>query len=137
MALFQKGLIPHNKGKKLEDYLSSTTIDKIRKTQFKKGERIREKSNTWKGGVQTPKNDCTYVYAGINKRVRNPKKVYEEKVDVVPKNWVVYHIDQDKRNDEPDNLIAIPRAVLVMINSGRLNKNWHEISEAVKNYLNR
>jgi hypothetical protein len=43
-------------------------------------------------------------------------------------------LDRDAHNDELDNLIAIPRAVLVRINSGRMNANYQEIKEAVEQF---
>jgi hypothetical protein len=36
-----------------------------------------------------------------------------------------------------DNLIAIPRAVLVKINSGRMNANYHEIRQAIEQFKNK
>lgn len=35
---FKKGLVPHNKGKKLEEYASEFAIKRMQKTQFKKGQ---------------------------------------------------------------------------------------------------
>lgn len=35
---FLKGNIPHNKGKHISDYISQESIDKIKKTQFRKGD---------------------------------------------------------------------------------------------------
>lgn len=129
---FNKGHVPFNKGKKLEDYLPEETIEKIKLTTFKPGERAGEKNNTWKGGVQIIKNDCVYLYTGVNQRVRSPKAVYEAAYGPVPKGWVLLHIDGDHHNDEIDNLIAIPRAILVQLNAGRLNRNYHEIEGAVR-----
>lgn len=34
---FQKGLVPHNKGKRVEDYVPEYSIKKMQKTQFPKG----------------------------------------------------------------------------------------------------
>ena len=132
---FQKGNIPFNKGKKMTEYISEESLDKIKKTQFKPGERVAEKNNTWKGGVQINKNDCVYLYSGVNQRVRRPKYIYEFHKGKIPKGWILYHLDQIKHNDNIDNLIAIPRAILVKINAGRLNINYHEIQQEVNNYL--
>jgi hypothetical protein len=132
---FQKGHIPFNKGKKLEVYLPEKTIEKIKLTQFKKGERAGEKNNTWKGGIQHNTKDVIYLYDGVGERIRRPKKIYEEVNGPVPKGWIIYHVDGQMHNDCIDNLIAIPRAVLMKINAGRLNRNYHEINSAVREYL--
>lgn len=132
---FKPGNVPHNKGKKLIDYASVKSIWKIQGTQFKKGETAGDKSNNWKGGIQTIKNDVVHLYTGINKRVRRPKKVYEDAHGKMPKNWVIYHLDGVMHNDHIDNLIAIPRAILMKINANRINVNYHELKTEVENYL--
>jgi hypothetical protein len=40
-------------------------------------------------------------------------------------------------NDDLDNLIAIPRAILVMLNANRINGNYQEIKSAVEKYKNK
>ena len=132
---FKKGHVPHNKDKKLEDYLSEEKIKKINQTTFKPGQRAGDKNNTWKGGIQVCKSDCVYLYDGVNKRIRRPKVVYEKVHGPIPAGWILFHIDGEKHNDDIDNLIAVPRAVLMKLNSGRLNRNWHEIEAEVRIYL--
>ena len=44
---FKAGHISHNKGKKLEDYLDKETIKKIKKTQFKKGNKPPQTKERW------------------------------------------------------------------------------------------
>lgn len=133
---FKLGHIPHNKGKKLVEYVRPESIEKIKETQFKPGQTAGANSNTWKGGVQTMTNDVVYLYDGVGKRIRRPKAIYEFHFGKMPKGWILYHLDQNKHNDSIDNLIAIPRAVLMKINAGRLATNYHEIKSEVENYLN-
>lgn len=123
---FKKGHKPWNKGVK-GIHLSPST-------EFKKGERSGKDHYSWKGGEQFIKNDCVHLYVGINKRVRRPKKVYEDANGQIPNGWIIYHLDADKDNDDLDNLIAIPRSVLVTINAGRMNANYHEIKKAVEQF---
>ncbi len=104
-------------------------------TEFKKGETTGENHPSWKGGEQKFTKDCVYLYAGANKRIRRPKKVYEDINGPIPQGWVLYHLDGDRYNDDIDNLIAIPRAILVRINSGRMNTNYHEIKKAIDERL--
>jgi hypothetical protein len=123
---FKKGNIPWNLGKK--------GIHLSPDTEFKKGEMIGKDHHSWRGGVQVVKNDCVYLNVGANQRVRRPRKVYEDTYGSIPKGWILYHLDRDSHNDDLDNLIAIPRAVLVRINSGRMNANYYEIKKTIEDY---
>lgn len=126
---FKKGHTPWNAGLK--------GIRLSPATEFKVGETIGEQHPSWRGGEQKFTNDCVYLYSGINKRVRRPKKVYEDAYGEVPKGWILYHLDGDRYNDDLDNLIAIPRAVLVKINAGRMNANYHEITQEIEKFKNK
>lgn len=123
---FKKGHKPWNAGVK--------GIHLNPSTEFKTGESVGDKHPSWKGGEQNFTKDCVYLYVGINKRIRRPKKIYEDAHGTIPKGWILYHLDGDRYNDDLDNLIAIPRAVLVKINSGRINANYHEIAAAVEHF---
>ena len=126
---FKSGNVPWNKGKK--------GIHLSPETEFKPGERVREKSNTWKGGIQKPKADCTYLYAGPNKRVRRPKHVYECHKGKIPNGWCVIHLDKDKDNDDIENLIIVPRGILMRLNSNRvpIKKTRKSIENEINKYL--
>lgn len=127
MGKFKKGDKPWNLG--LKGFRPSPD------TEFKAGETIGENHPSWKGGEQKFTNDCVYLYTGTNKRVRRPKKVYEDANGPVPSGWILYHLDGNRHNDDLDNLIAIPRAILVRINSGRMNANYNEIKKAIDERL--
>jgi hypothetical protein len=126
---FKKGHVTWNKGLK--------GIHLSPETEFKKGQFTGSEHPSWKGGEQINSNDCVYVYAGANKRIRRPRKVYQDAHGEIPKGWILYHIDKDMHNDNLDNLIAIPRAVLVMLNANRINGNYQEIKSAVEKYKNK
>lgn len=126
MAKFKKGQEPWNKGMK--------GIRLSPDTEFKKGITTMENHPSWKGGQQNFTNDCVYLNVGTNQRIRRPKKVYEDAYGNIPKGYVLYHLNGNRYDDSLDNLIAIPRAVLVKINSGRLNVNYHEIKQEVINF---
>lgn len=108
---FKKGNVPWNKGLK--------GIHLSPKSEFKPGDRAGDKNNTWKGGIQNNKNDCVYLYKGVGKRVRRPRAVYEEFHGPLTKDYVIYHIDGNKNNDDIKNLEAITRVELLKRN---LNK---------------
>jgi hypothetical protein len=126
---FKKGHISWNKGLK--------GIHLSPDTEFKKGQFTGENHPSWKGGEQISKSDCVYLYDGVNKRIRRPKKIYEDKHGAIPKGWILYHLDQNKHNDDIDNLIAMPRAILVKINANRININYHELTLAIEQFKNK
>lgn len=123
---FKKGHTSWNKGLK--------GIHLSPETEFKKGQFTGSGHPSWKGGEQMNTNDCVYVYTEPNKRIRRPRKVYQDAHGEIPKGWILYHIDKDMHNDTLDNLIAIPRAVLVMLNANRINGNYQEIKSAVEKW---
>ena len=86
---------------------------------FKVGDRIMEKHPSWKGGVQNIKNDCCYVTIGPNQRIRRPKHVWESVYGELPKGYVLYHKDGNKKNDSIENLEAITRAELMVRNHSK------------------
>ena len=87
------------------------------KSEFKKGQNTLENHPCWKGGVQKNKKDCAYLAVGTNKRVRRPRKIYEDHHGKIPNGFVIYHIDGDKDNDDIKNLKAISRSELLKINN--------------------
>lgn len=132
---FPKGHVPFNIGKKREEYLDQATIDKMRETEFKEGETTGEAHPSWKGGIQASKRDGKFINTGTNERKRIARYNYEKAHGEIPKGWIIYHLDKDKENDEVDNLIAVPRAILMTLNSNRMNSNYHEIQTAIDIYL--
>jgi len=100
---FKKGHIPWNKGKKGVNGKSDTV--------FTKGDHHTGENHTcWGGGVQVMKKDCTYLWNGTGKRARRPRVVYEETFGPIPEGHVIIHIDGDRYNDDPNNLLAISRS---------------------------
>ena len=108
---FKSGNVPWNRDKK--------GIHLSPETEFKPGQNVGKDSNFWKGGIQKPKSDCTHLYAGPNKRIRRPVFVWEKRYGKIPKGWCVIHLDKNKDNDDIDNLMIIPRGILMRINSNR------------------
>lgn len=98
---FISGQVPWNKG--ISMHLNA-------ETEWKEGQTAGDKSLNWKGGVQHTVNDCVHLWAGPNKRVRRPRKVYEDACGKIPFGYVIWHKDGNKDNDELENLEAIPRS---------------------------
>lgn len=112
MGKFKKGGIPWNKGLK--------GIHLHEPTEFKKGQYVGKDHPSWKGGVQSFKSDCAYLHTGAGERVRRPRKIYEDNFGSIPKGFVIVHLDFDKDNDEPSNLMAISRAENMKRNNPKL-----------------
>jgi len=117
---YPKGHVPHNKGKP-HPY--------GKETEFQAGPgHTGDKHPTWGGGVQTPKNDCTHVWSGTNKRLRRPHKVWIEHNGPIPAGMVLFHRDGDRYNDDLSNLELITRGELARRN--RKNRTARKIPEA-------
>lgn len=110
---FKTGCVPWNKGK----YVRLSRV-----TEFKKGELTMEKHLQWKGGIQHNENDCTYVNIAPYKRVRRPVLVWESFHGKIKPGLIVYHIDENKDNDNIDNLELIDRAELLRRNIAKRRK---------------
>jgi len=103
---FKKGKIPWNKDKK-GIHLSPAS-------EFKS--MPLDKHYKWQGGVQYMTKDCVYIQLKTKERLRRPKYIYEQKHGKIPHNYVIYHIDGNKHNDDISNLEAISRAELMRRN---------------------
>jgi hypothetical protein len=107
---FTKKHTPWNKGKK--------GIHLSEKSEFKSGENHSGKNHpSWKGGVQSNKNDCAYLWKDTNTRLRRPRAIYEKHYGEIPKGYVIRHVDGNKDNDNIKNLVAISRAENMKLNS--------------------
>ncbi|MBW1812631.1 MAG: HNH endonuclease [Deltaproteobacteria bacterium] len=106
---FEKGHIPHNKG------VHAPTSSKCAETYFTK-EHFGKKHCCWTGGMQKMKNDCIYKSTGANKRVRNPRLVWEQMRGKIPAGMCIWHIDGEKHNDDIDNLEIVTRAEMLKRN---------------------
>jgi hypothetical protein len=111
LGQFTNGFTPWNKN--LKGFRPS------KETEFKTGELIGDTHPSWKGGVQVTKKDCTYLWAGANKRVRRPRVIWESYYGPVPDKMVIIHVDGNRYNDDINNLKAITRAELLFFNSKR------------------
>ena len=127
MAKFKKGDKPWNKGLK--------GIRLSPHSEFKKGVTVGENHPSWKGGEQIFTKDCVYLRVSVECRVRRPVKTYENVHGDIPKNWIIYHLNGNRYDDSVENLIALPRAILMKINSGRLNANYENIKKEIEKFL--
>ena len=106
---FKKGLIPHNKGKKLSD----ATKAKLAKTMFKSGDRPH---NALPVGAESEDKDGYLIVKIAEPNVWRYKHhiAYGEPV---PKGHKVIFIDGNKRNFDKANLMLISNAELMNRNT--------------------
>ena len=104
---FVKGHESHNKGKKMEEFMSAESIEKIKKTQFPK---FNKPKNTQPIGTERIAKDG-YIeikvresYKGRNFEYKQ-RVVYEQHFGEVPKGFIVGFKDGDIYNFEPSNLV--------------------------------
>lgn len=89
------------------------------KTTYKPGDTAMEKHPFWKGGIQKHKEGY-YIQLAANKRQKLARYVYQQVYGELPQGHVIYHLDGDRYNDEPSNLIAITRAELIKLNNNSI-----------------
>lgn len=128
---FEKGHVPANKGKKM----SPAQYEKCKCTMFKKGQKP---VNTAAIGEESKKSEDDYVYVKIAdedvpSRFNWKEKhriIYEEHYGPVPEGHVVIFLDGNKRNFDPENLLAIPKAVHARMNQSHLKFDDPELTRA-------
>ena len=120
---YQKGSIPHNKGKKFN--AGGRAIE----TRFKKGNIPK---NILPIGTETTDSDgYTRVKVGEpNIWKLKHRKIYEENFGEIPENHVVVFLDKDPKNFNIDNLALVSRSELALLNHFRLLSEESKASEA-------
>jgi len=123
---FQKGQTPHNKGKKVTDYMSAEAIENTKATRFKKG--LRPPNRLPIGSERITKDGYTEVKVadkqGNNNFRAKSHVVWEEhNNDRVKPGEAVVYLDKDITNFNPDNLVKITRSDLAIMNKQGL---WTE-----------
>lgn len=126
---FKKGQPAYNKGMKQTDFLSAEGIERTKATRFKKGQ-IPHNARDFDIGRERVDGDGyievkVKLHSGKEGRYSNYRlkhiliweKVHGQKL---PPNTVVVFADGNKRNFDPDNLVAIPKRIWVRINASHI-----------------
>lgn len=116
---FEKGMIPFNKGKKWDEFMSKEGQNNSRKTTFKKG--------------NVPVNQKNIGYERINVdgyveiKVAEPnvfkfkhRFLYEQKYGKIPKGYKLIFADGNKLNLEIDNLVLVSDSEELIMNRQKL-----------------
>lgn len=118
---FNKGIVPYSKGKKREEFMTPEGIEKVKATQFKKG----QIPHNWVpiGYERVTKDDYIEIKISDNYGTLSNENfefkhrlVWVENFGAIPKGMNVEFVDGDKRNFEPENLILRSRSENLMNN---------------------
>lgn len=106
---FDKGIIPHNKGKEMPYNINSA------KTQFKKGQCPH---NTKPIGYERIDKKDGYIYVSIGKKrlVLKHKYLWEKENGKLPTGMALKCLDGNRQNTAPSNWVAISRSALPFLN---------------------
>ena len=109
---YQKGHPPGNKGKKQEEYMSPEAIERVRKTQFRKGDRPVNELPVGSVVVNSQGYKMRKKQMGGTLRERWEflhRAVWEEHNGPVPQGMAVTFKDSDKLNCDIDNLVLVTK----------------------------
>jgi len=129
---YTKGSTPFNKGRKMAEYVSQESIDKIKKTTFKKGNLPH---NTLSDGAVTLRKDksgVAYYYYRISKAKWIPyhHKLWSDVHGEIPKGYIVVFKDRNTLNCKLENLELITRRENMQRNSFQRYPN--ELKQVIK-----
>lgn len=122
---FKKGQSPFNKGMKQTDFMSAEAIERTKATRFKNGIIPHNAKGKEIGRERVGKDGCIKVKVklhsyseGLCGNYRGKHLLIWERTHGmhVPENTAILFADGNKRNFDPDNLVAVPRKLLVVIN---------------------
>ncbi len=98
---FQKGYIPHNKGRKMEEWLSPEVHEKIKENQARTADRNRAAAKP--DGTVTKGYDGHYIKVA-GRRIKLSHHIWETHNGPVPAGYAVFHRDGDCYNSAIENL---------------------------------
>ena len=126
---FRKGHIPHNKGKKWDEYLTKEQQEKARQSGFKKGHMPKQHKEVG--------SEMIDIYGYTKVKVAEPdvwvykqRVIYEKAYGKIPAGMRVIFADGNKQNFELKNLLLVSYKELLMLNQKDLIKESKELTES-------
>jgi hypothetical protein len=112
---FQKGLIPHNKGKQM----NAETYAKVSKTMFKKGNKPHNTKEIGCVNLRRDKSDIPYYFIKISDGIWEPlhRVIWQLHNGEIPENMKITFIDGNSLNCQINNLQMVSYADLMRKNS--------------------
>lgn len=103
---FKKGQPAHNKGKKLNEYMSNESIEIVKKTYFKKGNipphQMKDDDITIRNNKKCGKN--LFIRIGPSKWIPLARKIWIDNFGPIPKGGIIIFKDRNYFNCVPENL---------------------------------
>lgn len=122
---FKKGQPAYNKGMKQSDFMSAEAIEKTKATRFQKGRISHNAIGFGIGRERVDKEGYVLVKVKLHSNAEGRWNNYRYKHVLIweqangrhipPKTAIIF-ADGNKRNFDPDNLVAVPRRTLLVIN---------------------
>lgn len=129
---FPKGHKPHNKGRKLSEYVDKVTIDKIKNTTFKKGSVPHNTKHDGAISLRCDKSGIKYFFIRISKAKWIPyhHHLWTEANGPIPKGHIVVFKDKNSMNCKLENLEVISYAENMKRNT--IQRYPNELKQAIK-----
>ena len=125
---FKKGNVAHNKGKKQIEYMSQESIERTKKTRFKKGN--KPKNYRPVGSERITKDGYIEVkVADPNKWETKNKIIYKQYFGDIPKGHKVIYADGNKLNNDINNLILVSDNEELIMNRHKLRTEDIELTK--------
>ena len=137
---FEKGCVPPNKGKKWDEFMPKESQERCRATCYKKGHLPHNCLDKPLGTERVDSKDG-YVWVKVAEHKTNPHSahdnwrpkhhlVWESRHGEIPPHTMIVFADRDKRNFDPDNLVAVPRDLWGVITRQRFAYHDRESLES-------
>ena len=129
---FRKGKSPANKGKKWGDYLSKEQQEKAKLTLFKKGNIPPNRREI--GDERIDKDG--YIKVKVRDGCLNNnwelkhRYIYGKQHGKLPKGYKVIFADGNRRNFDPDNLIAVSSSQELILNRRKLRFEEQDLTKS-------
>ena len=125
---FKKGNVAHNKGKKQIEYMSQESIERTKKTRFKKGN--KPKNYRPVGSERITKDGYIEVkVADPNKWETKNKIIYKQYFGDIPEGHKIIYADGNKLNNDINNLILVSDNEELIMNRHRLRTEDIELTK--------
>ena len=125
---FKKGNVAHNKGKKQIEYMNQESIERTKKTRFKKGN--KPKNYRPIGSERITKDGYIEVkVADPNKWETKNKIIYKQYFGDIPKGHKIIYADGNKLNNDINNLILVSNNEELIMNKYKLRTEDIELTK--------
>lgn len=117
---FKKGHISHNKGKKMEEFMSREQIDKVKASQFKKGIIPHNALSAGTMVEREDKNGTIYTFIKVEGKKTlelYQRYVWEQNFGPIPKGHIIRFKNGNTKDFSPENLLCVSKEENMKMNS--------------------